>query len=95
MQRDVLRGGSGNDFIYPSHGLTRVYAGSGRDCIWAFYGRGTIDCGPGYDIVRVRTNGAFKRHGCEVVGHFCQFGADGHGGCLKPGESRAARRRTR
>jgi hypothetical protein len=89
-QHDVLRGGTGNDFIYPSHGKTEVYAGPGKDYIWAFYGRGMIDCGPGYDMVRVRTNGAFKLRNCEVVGHFCQFGADGKGGCLKPGESRAA-----
>jgi hypothetical protein len=87
-QHDVLRGGAGNDFIYPSHGRTQVYAGAGKDYIWAFYGTGLIDCGPGYDTVRVRTNGAFKLRGCEVVGHFCQFGADGKGGCLKPGESR-------
>jgi hypothetical protein len=87
-QRDVLRGGTGNDFIYPSHGATQVYAGAGKDYIWAFYGKGTIDCGPGYDTVRVRTNGAFKLRGCEVVGHFCQYGSNGNGGCLKPGESR-------
>jgi Ca2+-binding RTX toxin-like protein len=91
-QHDVLRGGPGNDFIYPSHGKTEVYGGAGRDYVWAFYGRGTIDCGPGYDMVRVRTNGAFKLRGCEVVGHFCQFGSDGKGGCLKPGEKRKATR---
>jgi hypothetical protein len=87
-QRDVLIGGAGNDFIYPSHGTTRVSAGSGKDYIWAFYGKGTIDCGAGYDTVRVRLNGAFRLRNCEKVGHFCQFGADGHGGCLKPGGRR-------
>jgi hypothetical protein len=92
-QHDVLRGGAGNDFIYPSHGQTETYAGAGKDYIWAFYGHGTIDCGPGYDTVRVRTNGAFKLRNCEVVGHFCQYGPDGNGGCLKPGESRKAVRR--
>jgi RTX calcium-binding nonapeptide repeat (4 copies) len=94
-QRDILRGGAGNDYIYPSHGTTRVIAGAGNDYIWAFYGRGTIDCGPGRDEVRVRMNGAFKLRNCEVVGHFCQFGADGHGGCLKPGEKRKAAPRRR
>jgi hypothetical protein len=94
-QRDVLRGGAGNDFIYPSHGTTTVLAGPGKDYIWAFYGKGVIDCGPGYDTVRVRLNGAFKLKHCEVVGHFCQFGADGHGGCLKPGEKRSATARRR
>ena len=84
-QRDVLRGGAGNDWIYPSHGTTTVKAGPGRDYIWAFYGKGTIDCGPGKDTVRIRLNGAFKVKGCETVNHFCAFGSDGHGGCKQPG----------
>jgi Ca2+-binding RTX toxin-like protein len=87
-QRDVLSGGSGNDWIYPSHGRTVVRGGSGRDYVWAFYGRGTIDCGPGRDTARVRMNGAFKLRGCEVVKHFCAHGSNGRGGCLKPGERR-------
>ena len=87
-QRDVLRGGAGNDWIYPSHGRTTVKAGPGRDYVWAYYGRGTIDCGPGRDRVRVRTNGAFKLKNCESVGHFCAHGSDGRGGCLKPGQRR-------
>src|SRR3954451_14576722 len=66
-QRDVLRGGSGNDYIYPSHGHSTVLGGPGKDYIWAFYGRGTIDCGPGRDTVRVRLNGAFRLRNCEVV----------------------------
>jgi Ca2+-binding RTX toxin-like protein len=90
-QRDVLRGGAGNDWIYPSHGTTRVNAGPGRDYVWAFYGRGTIDCGPGNDTVRVRMNGAFRVKNCETINHFCAFGSDGNGGCLKPGAK--ARRR--
>ena len=87
-QKDVLLGGPGNDFIYPSHGSTVVRAGAGKDFIWAYYGHGTIDCGPGKDTARVRMNGAFKLKRCEKVLHFCAFGADGHGGCLKPGEKR-------
>ena len=85
-QRDVLRGGAGNDWLYPSHGRNTVLGGPGRDYIWAFYGRGVIDCGPGRDTVRVRMNGAYRLRGCEVVNHFCAFGSNGHGGCLKPGE---------
>ncbi len=46
-QRDVIRGGAGNDFIYPSHGRSTIDAGPGNDTIRAFYGRGTIDCGAG------------------------------------------------
>jgi hypothetical protein len=87
IQRDVLNGGAGNDFIYPSHGTTRVSAGPGNDYIWAFYGGGVIDCGPGNDRVRVRLETKFKLRNCETVGHFCAFGADGHGGCYKPGEN--------
>jgi hypothetical protein len=88
-QRDVLIGGPGKDFIYPSHGLTRVQAGPGADYVYAYYGRGTIDCGPGKDLVRVRLEGKpFKTRRCETVGHFCSIGPDGHGGCLKPGEKR-------
>jgi hypothetical protein len=89
-QKDVLRGGPGNDWIYPSHGTTRVDAGPGRDYVWAFYGKGTIDCGAGDDdTARVRLNGPWKLRNCEHVLHFCAFGSDGHGGCLKPGETRA------
>lgn len=69
-QRDVLIGGAGNDFIYPSHGTTRVVAGPGKDFIWAYYGHGTIDCGPGKDTARVRMNGAFKLKRCEKVLHW-------------------------
>ena len=90
-QRDVLLGGAGADYIYPSHGKSLVKAGAGNDYVWAFYGKGTIDCGAGKDIVHVRSNGAFKLKGCETVKHFCSFGSDADGNCLKPGEK--ARRR--
>jgi hypothetical protein len=87
-QRDVLRGGAGDDFIYPSHGTTRVEGGPGRDYVWAYYGGGVIDCGPGRDRARVRLHSGFKVRNCEIIGHFCSQGPDGHGGCLKPGEKR-------
>jgi hypothetical protein len=89
-QKDVLDGGPGNDWIYPSHGSTVVKAGAGKDYVWAYYGRGTIDCGPGKDTARVKLNGPWKVHNCERVLHFCAFGSDGHGGCLKPGEKKPA-----
>jgi Ca2+-binding RTX toxin-like protein len=92
-QRDVLNGGKGNDWIYPSHGSTVVRGGPGRDYVWAYYGRGSIDCGPGNDTARVKLNGPWKLHNCERVLHFCAFGSDGHGGCLKPGEKRKGRSR--
>jgi hypothetical protein len=91
-QRDVLRAGPGDDFIYPSHGRTRVDAGPGNDFIWAFYGTGTIDCGAGSgDTARIRENGAFKTKNCERIQHFCQFGSKPNGDCRKPGETLAAR----
>jgi Ca2+-binding RTX toxin-like protein len=92
-QVDVLRGGAGNDFIYPSHGTTTVLAGPGNDHIRAYYGHGTIDCGPGYDTAQVRENGAFKLRNCEVVHHFCQHGSDKNGNCKKAGAASARRRR--
>jgi hypothetical protein len=91
-QRDVLRGGAGNDFIYPSHGATSVLAGPGNDTIRAFYGHGTIDCGPGTrDLAQVRENGAFKTRNCELIRHFCQYGSKPNGDCKQPGETLAAR----
>jgi Ca2+-binding RTX toxin-like protein len=92
-QHDVLNGGKGNDWIYPSHGSTVVRGGAGKDYVWAYYGRGSIDCGPGNDTARVKLNGPWKLHNCERVLHFCAFGSDGHGGCLKPGEKKKAARR--
>jgi hypothetical protein len=87
-QKDVLDGGPGNDWLYPSHGSTVVKGGAGKDYVWAYYGHGTIDCGPGNDTARVKLNGPWKLRNCERVLHFCAFGSDGHGGCLKPGEKR-------
>ena len=92
-QKDVLDGGPGNDWLYPSHGSTVVKGGAGKDYVWAYYGRGTIDCGPGKDTARVKLNGPWKLRNCERVLHFCAFGSDGHGGCLKPGEKRKGRAR--
>jgi hypothetical protein len=86
-QRDVLRGGAGDDIIYPSHGTTRVDAGSGADIIRAFYGTGTIDCGAGdRDLAQIRENGAYKTKNCEIIRHFCSFGSKPNGDCKKPGE---------
>lgn len=92
-QHDVLSGGAGNDWLYPSHGRSSVRGGAGRDYVWAFYGKGKIDCGPGKDIVRVRRNGAFTTRNCETIQHFCAFGSAPGGGCRKPGGARASRRR--
>jgi len=90
-QHDRLFGGAGNDWIYTSHGTNYVDAGSGKDFVWAYYGHGTINCGGGDDTARVRMNGAYRLIGCEHVVHFCTWGDDRHGGCLKPGEKGARR----
>ena len=87
-QRDVLSGGAGNDWLYPSHGRSVVRGGAGNDRVWAFYGSGTIDCGPGRDTIRIRMSGAFRHRDCEIIRHFCAHGSNGRGGCLKPGERR-------
>lgn len=95
-QRDVLDGGPGNDWLYPSHGRSVVKGGPGIDYVWAYYGKGTIDCGPGIDTARVRTNGAFTLKNCERVRHFCAHGENAKGQCLSPTGTPvpSARRRT-
>jgi hypothetical protein len=88
-QSDVLRGGNGNDFLYPSHGKNLMYGGPGNDRIIAYYGHGIIDCGPGtgdYAQTRWQSN-AYKVRNCERVRHFCAFGSKPNGDCKKPGES--------
>jgi hypothetical protein len=87
-QSDVLRGGGGNDFLYPSHGKNLLYGGAGNDRIVAYYGHGTIDCGPGAkDYAQTRMNNAYKVRNCEIIRHFCAFGSKPDGECKKPGES--------
>jgi hypothetical protein len=94
-QRDYISGGSGNDWLYPSHGHNTVRGGPGTDYVYAYYGRGTIDCGPGRDTARVRIGtGQYRVRNCETIKHFCAFGENAGGGCNKPG-ARAAGRRTR
>jgi Ca2+-binding RTX toxin-like protein len=83
-QSDVLSGGGGADWIYPSHGTNVVRAGAGNDHVKAYYGHGSIDCGLGKDTAQVRTNGAYTLHGCEHVVHFCQYGSASDGRCLSP-----------
>jgi hypothetical protein len=83
-QRDVLSGGAGNDWLYPSHGRSIVRGGPGADYVWAYYGKGTIDCGPGLDMARIRTNGAFTTRNCEQIRHFCAHGESRDGLCLSP-----------
>ena len=93
-QHDTLSGGSGNDWLYPSHGRNTILGGPGVDYVYAYYGKGTIDCGPGKDTARVRIGtGQYRVRNCETIKHFCAFGENSRGGCNKP-TGRSARRRT-
>jgi hemolysin type calcium-binding protein len=94
-QSDVLRGGDGNDFLYPSHGKNLMYGGAGNDRIIAYYGHGLIDCGPGADdYAQTRwQSSAYKVRNCERVRHFCAFGSKPNGDCKKPGDKVALLRR--
>jgi Ca2+-binding RTX toxin-like protein len=94
-QTDVLRGGDGNDFLYPSHGRNTMYGGAGNDRIIAYYGHGLIDCGPGdNDYAQTRwQSSAYKVRNCERVRHFCAFGSKPNGDCKKPGEKSSLSRR--
>jgi hemolysin type calcium-binding protein len=93
-QKDVMYGGDGKDFIYPSHGLNRMFGGRGDDRIIAYYGHGTIDCGPGkHDFAQTRwQSSAYKVKNCEIIRHFCAFGSKPNGDCKKPGEKASAGR---
>ena len=82
-QRDVIYGGSGNDFIYGSHGRNVIYGGRGNDAISVHYGRGRVDCGPGrdvYHVARTRKKG-YRFVNCEKVDYRTERQ---RGGGLKP-----------
>jgi hypothetical protein len=68
-QHDELYGGSGNDFIYASHGHNIIKAGAGNDVVHAHYGRGTVDCGKGIDLLYLshRRRHAWKVRNCERI----------------------------
>jgi Ca2+-binding RTX toxin-like protein len=82
-QRDEIRGGGGEDFIYGSHGRNVVYGGKGNDAISVHFGRGYVNCGPGRDIYHVaksRRDG-YKFRNCEKVDYRSE---SGRGGGLEP-----------
>jgi Ca2+-binding RTX toxin-like protein len=82
-QRDRIYGGSGNDFIYGSHGRNVVFGGAGNDAISVHYGRGYVDCGPGRDIYHVPKSRRkrYKVRNCEKVDRRSEAQ---RGGGLKP-----------
>jgi RTX calcium-binding nonapeptide repeat (4 copies) len=70
-QRDTLVGGSGDDFIYSSHGVNAIVGGGGGDWIKAHFGSGSIDCGGGRDTLFIsrRAQRRFTIRGCERISH--------------------------
>ncbi len=82
-QVDRIYGGTGEDFIYGSHGRNIIRGGPGNDAISVHYGRGVVNCGPGRDIYHVarsrRKNYRFRN--CEKVDYRPE---KVRGGGLKP-----------
>lgn len=50
-QTDWLYGGTGDNWIYASHGTNHIFTGPDDNRVFAYFGRGTIVCGPGNDII--------------------------------------------
>jgi hypothetical protein len=53
-QVDNLHGGSGDDFIYSSHGFNNIWTGAGSDFVYLIYGHGTLTCGAGHKTIEMR-----------------------------------------
>ena len=87
-QKDLLDGGPGNDWIYPSHGPTRGQAAPARTTSGP-----TTAAAPSTAALARTPPGSSSTvpASCataSAIRHFCAFGSDGHGGCLKPGEKK-------
>jgi Ca2+-binding RTX toxin-like protein len=70
-QVDRIHGGSGNEFIYASHGKNIIDAGPGKDTIHAHFGHGTINCGGGRDVLFIshRSQKLYKISHCETLSY--------------------------
>jgi Ca2+-binding RTX toxin-like protein len=70
-QVDHLYGGSGNEFIYASHGRNVISAGAGNDTVHAHFGRGSVDCGRGRDILFIshRSRPGYRVRHCERISY--------------------------
>jgi RTX calcium-binding nonapeptide repeat (4 copies) len=68
-QRDYLHGGSGNDWIYSSHGYNEIWTGAGNDHLALVYGHGVVFCdGSGLKTFVMRylpQNRPWKLVGCS------------------------------
>jgi RTX calcium-binding nonapeptide repeat (4 copies) len=70
-QVDHLYGGSGNEFIYASHGRNFIVAGAGNDSVHAHFGRGSVDCGSGRDVLFIshRSRPGYHVRHCERISY--------------------------
>jgi hypothetical protein len=93
-QVDTLYGGTGDDFIYASHGLDYIYTGGGDDVVHAHFGRGQIHCDSPGALVYLshRSRSVYRLFGCSRITYAtertlrsCQL----RQAVRHPGESRA------
>lgn len=70
-QIDYLYGGTGNDFIYASHGMNYIHTGGGTDVVHAHFGRGEIHCdSPAVTVYLSRSGRAgWKLFGCRHISY--------------------------
>jgi Ca2+-binding RTX toxin-like protein len=71
-QRDFVRAGAGDDWVYASHGHNTIHGGAGDDTIRVWFGRGVVDCGPGNDDILYVSHASgpnVKRRNCETLSH--------------------------
>ena len=68
-QSDVLRGGDGNDFLYPSHGKNLMYGGGGNDRIIAYYGTRPDRLRPGRQGLRPDALAVQRLQGPQLRAH--------------------------
>jgi len=64
-----LYGGTGDNWIYASHGTNHIFTGPDNNHVFAYFGRGTIVCGPGDDIVTLAKSSyhSYITAGCRHV----------------------------
>ena len=70
-QHDHLYGGSGDDWIYASHGRNTIAAGAGNDTVRTHFGRGSVDCGSGRDTLFIshRARPKYRVRHCERISY--------------------------
>jgi Ca2+-binding RTX toxin-like protein len=71
-QVDELDGGTGNDYIYASHGRNTISTGGGTDVVHAHFGHGSITCDGGSTTVYLsrKSRKRYHLHGCHHISYF-------------------------